>query len=112
MMFSRLSISALVVLGISGAPSAALMVESAPPPPDYHFSMKINDNAAIPIYGAVTNIPDGNGWKYQIDVDYNVSGSHVIFSVLIDPDPSVLASVSVQNNTGITQNYAFDFQAG
>ncbi|HEV8292713.1 MAG TPA: hypothetical protein VGP94_12355, partial [Tepidisphaeraceae bacterium] len=99
----------LVVAGSAATASAALLVENAPPGPNYHFSMKVDDGAPISMYGTVTPIPNGDKWNYQITGYYDSAGSKVNFNVLIDPDPSVLAHVDVLNTTGSTHNYAFDF---
>src|SRR5256885_1466327 len=99
MLLSRFSkyIALSLFLGFAGSASAALVVADAPPPPDYHFTMRISDGVDIPMYGSVTAIANGDKWKYQVNGYYDIDGSHVTYSVMIDPDPSIVASVNVTN---------------
>jgi len=98
-----------LVIGLTSWTSAALIVQDAPPPPDYNFTMKINDGQEIPMYGSVTPVPNGDKWKYQMTGYYDIEGSHVTYSFLIDPDPSLVGSVNVTNTTPTTNNYFFNF---
>src|SRR5258706_5699688 len=107
--FSKYVAGFLVLAGLSGAASAALVVQAAPPPPDYYMKMTVDGGAPVWMYGDVTAIPNGNKWQYQVIGSYDVAGSHVDFNVLLDPDPSVLANISVHNNTGGPLPYTVDF---